>query len=446
MCKNSFQEVMKNKCFIVIFLLLIVGLTLNAQTTDVLIEKGKLSLFKNNYQSAIKFFEQAISKDSNSFEAYYYRGLAHLYSKDFFKAVDDFTSTILLKNDFADAYNSRGLAYSYLDQIELALYDFSRAIELDPKFAEAYMNRGSYYLAVENFELARKDLENAAKYSTTNPELFFLLGKLEYAAHNYQKSVDYFTKSLSLGLKDEKVYFNRGNTYVKLNQFQKAIDDYTKVLEINPEDLFSYNNRAFCYDKLGMANQAEADKQKAQEIREKIYPKPVFGEMKFVSDPDSVVLFMLPDNWYYWFVKDSTKINILVSKDYINPYSDVLNIGANGALICNLTNDISNRSDDNIVEFWEAAKSQVAEKFEIYEFKYKKSMRYKGTQAFENLSRVQYKNTHKIFNMLEFAMIQNEKIFFINFQAPEDEFFLYEEMFQKIKNSIEVNFTKEVSK
>lgn len=437
---------MKNNLLIVFCLLLVAGLTVNSQTTDILIEKGKLSLFRNNFQSAIKFFEQAISKDSNSFEAYYYRGLAYLYSKEFHKAVDDFTSTILLKSDFPDAYNSRGLAYSYLNQIELALYDFSRAIELDPKFAEAYMNRGSYYLAVENFELARKDLENAAKYTTSNPELFFLLGKLEYATHNYQKSIDYFSKSLSLGLKDEKVYFNRGNAYVKLNQFQKAIDDYSKVLEINPEDLFSYNNRAFCYDKLGMVNQAEADKQKAQRIREKIYPKPVFGDMKAVSDPDSVVSFMLPDNWYYWFVKDSTKINILISKDYFDPYSEVLNIGANGAFIYNLSNDISNRSDDNIVEFWEAAKSQVAEKFEIYEFKYKKSMRYKGTQAFENLSRVQYKNTHKIFNMLEFAMIQNEKIFFINFQAPEDEFFLYEEMFQKIKNSIDINFNKEVSK
>lgn len=443
MFKILSQRIMKKLFKISIFLLL--NYFLIADTPDILIEKGKLSLYRNDFKNAISFFNRAISKDTSNFEAFYYRGLAFLYSNEFDKAIDDFNKTIELKKDFADAYNNRGLAYSYMEQIDLALIDFTKAIELDPKFSEAYMNRGSYYLAIEDYQNARKDLENAARFSTSNPELYFLLGKLEYAEKNYQKSVDYFSRSLNLGLKDSKVYFNRGNAYVKLNQFKKAIDDYTKVIEINPDDLYSYNNRAFCYDKLGDPQKAEADKIKAQEIREKIFPKPIIGDLKTVCDPDSVLSFQLPDNWFYWFKKDSTKINILISKDNIDPFSQNLDIGAVGALFYNLKGEISDRSDENIIKFWEGSKEFIAGKFEIYEYKQRKTMRYKGSQAFENISRIQYKNTHKIFMMLEFAIIKNEKIFFLNFQAPEDQFFLYEEIFQKIKNSVEVNFNKEVN-
>lgn len=415
-----------------------------ADTPDILIEKGKLALFKNDFKNALNFLNKAISKDSNNYEAFYYRGLIYLYSNEFDRAIDDFTKTIELNKEFPDAYNNRGLAYSYLEQMSDALSDFNRAIELDPKFAEAYMNRGSYYLAMEDNKNARLDLENAAKYNTSNPELYFLLGKLEYSERNYQKSVEYFTKSILLGMKDAKIYFNRANAYVKLNQFQKAIDDYSKVIELNSEDIYSYNNRAFCFDKLGLPEKAESDYKKVQEIREKLFPKPVFGDLIKVSDPDSVISFMLPNNWYYWFVKDSTKINILVSKDEINPYAQTLEIGAVGALIYNLKNELSDRSDENIVKFWEGTKEYLSGKFEVYEFKQRKSLRYKGSQAFENISRIQFKNTHKIFMMLEFAIIKNEKIFFLNFQAPEEQFFLYEEMFQNIKNSIEINFNKEV--
>lgn len=415
-----------------------------SDTPDVLIEKGKLALFKNDFKNALNYLNKAISKDSFNYEAFYYRGLIYLYSNEFDKAIDDFSKTIELNKDFPDAYNNRGLAYSYLEQLSYALADFNRAIELDPKFAEAYMNRGSYYLAMEDNQNARRDLENAAKYNTSNPELYFLLGKLEYSDHNYQKSVDYFTKCISLGMNDAKIYFNRANAYVKLNQFQKAVDDYTKVIELNPDDIYSYNNRAFCYDKLGLSQKAESDYKKVQEIREKLFPKPVFGELVKVSDPDSTISFLLPNNWYYWFIKDSTKINILISKEYINTQSETLEIGAVGALIYNLSNELSDRSDENIIKFWEGTKEYLSGKFEIYEFKQRKSLRYKGSQAFENISRIQFKNTHQIFMMLEFAIIKNEKIFFINFQAPEEQFFLYEEMFQNIKNSIEVNFNKEV--
>lgn len=412
-------------------------------TPDILLEKGKLSLYKNNYQNAISFFNKAIDLEATSYESYYYRGLTYLYLNEFEKSIEDFTNSIKYKPDYPDSYNNRGLAYSYMEQYPEALADFDKAIELDPKFSEAFMNRGSFYLYAENFINARKDFEMAEKLKSTNPELYFLRGRLNYTESKFKDAIQDFSKAIKLGMNNQKIYYNRANAYVRNNEHKKAVADYTKALEFDPEDLPSLNNRAYCYDQLGNSELAEKDKLRHHEILDKLYPKPTFGEMKKTSDPDNNFSFDLPENWHIWFNKDSDNTNLLISKDSINPYSDPLIIGAIGGLITKFPDELPNISAESLIQYWEASRVTIAQNFALYEYKQKKSMKLNGFDTFENLTRAKYKEDDVTFVMLEFAIITDGKIFFLNLQAPENIYYQYDEVFQKIKKSVIVNFKNE---
>ncbi len=428
---------------IVIAMFAIVSYCYCAESPDVLLEKGKLALYKNNYQAALPYFNETIELDSDNFEAYYYRGLTYLYLSELEKAIEDFTASIKYNPDFPDSYNNRGLAYNYLEKFHEALSDFTQAIKLDPQFAEAYMNRGSFYLYTEDFVNARKDFELAAKYNSTNPELYFLRGRLNYTEGKYKDAINDFTQAIKLGLNSQKVYYNRANGYVHEEEFSKAIEDYSKVLEIDPNDLNSLNNRAYCYDKLGEDELAKQDKARHQEIIDMLYPKPDFGNMKKVSDPNNKVSLEIPDSWHIWFNRDSNNINLLISQDKIDPYSDPLVIGATGGLVSNLPEDVLSGGVEGLVQFWEQSRISIAQRFAVYEYRQKKSMRIKGNDAIENIVRAKHKEGDIAFIMLEFAVITNNQIFFLILQSPEDAYYQFEDVFQKIIRSVEVNYSNE---
>ena len=91
------------------------------------------------------------------------KGMAFFNKQDFETAISCYTEAIRLDPDLALAYSNRGGAYLGLGKNDEAIRDCSEAIKLNPNLAQAYYNRGFGYNKKGDPEKAKVDFEMAKK-------------------------------------------------------------------------------------------------------------------------------------------------------------------------------------------------------------------------------------------------------------------------------------------
>ena len=88
--------------------------------------------FRNgNYQSAIKYFDEAIEKDSDNHILYSNRSAAYLSSGNGTKAFEDADKCVKLEPTWAKGYGRRGAALHMLKKYEEAINSFEEGLKLE---------------------------------------------------------------------------------------------------------------------------------------------------------------------------------------------------------------------------------------------------------------------------------------------------------------------------
>jgi stress-induced-phosphoprotein 1 len=88
--------------------------------------------FRNgNYQSAIKYFDEAIEKDSDNHILYSNRSAAYLSSGNGQKAFEDADKCVNLEPTWAKGYGRRGAALHMLKKYEEAISSFEEGLKLE---------------------------------------------------------------------------------------------------------------------------------------------------------------------------------------------------------------------------------------------------------------------------------------------------------------------------
>ncbi|MBR2518879.1 MAG: tetratricopeptide repeat protein [Selenomonadaceae bacterium] len=188
--------------------------------------------YDENYNGAIKLFDEAIQLDPNNALAYYGRGTAYSDINQNENALRDLNKSIELNPNDDFAYNNRGIVYKNLGQYERAIQDYDRAVQLSPNDAATYYNRGNAYNELKQYERAIQD----------------------------------YDKALELNPDHANTYFNRGMAYKSLENYEAAIDDFTTFIELEPDDADAYKMRGECYEQLGDDDAAQEDFDRADEL------------------------------------------------------------------------------------------------------------------------------------------------------------------------------------
>ena len=121
---------------------------------------GVVYAFRNQYDSALKYYSLCLAKNAAYKAAYNSRGVLYMNHEKFREAIVDFQNYLRFDPKAANIYNIIGTTYRAWLKQDSSLKYINKAIELDPD-PHYILNRAATYGAMNNYDFARKDVLKA---------------------------------------------------------------------------------------------------------------------------------------------------------------------------------------------------------------------------------------------------------------------------------------------
>ncbi|MEM6842178.1 MAG: tetratricopeptide repeat protein [Bacteroidota bacterium] len=162
-------------------------------------KQGYQELQKEDYQQALKHFQQALAQESTHPESLYGAARSYFKLQSYEASIQTFDRLINLLPNNATYLSERGVALHWTGNNRLALDDFDRAVELEP--------------------------ENPYRYSSRA----YIKDRLK----DYQGAIDDYSKAIELDPEDAIAYNNRGLIEEKLGHMEKAKSSYQRADQLD---------------------------------------------------------------------------------------------------------------------------------------------------------------------------------------------------------------------
>jgi tetratricopeptide (TPR) repeat protein len=196
----------------------------------------------NAFNSGVKYFNDAISADSDSAK-----------TANFENAVEAFRAAALILPDSTLAYRNMAAALLNMGKIDESIEPLKQTIKLNPKdietkimLANAYMNsqRDSLALPIlEGLWAAGPRTEEVADYLA---QLYIRTGKNDQAKAVYKEAIEGNPDNFSFR-------YNYGTLLLEANEYDAAIEQFLKAYEINSESADINYNLGASYLNRGVA-------------------------------------------------------------------------------------------------------------------------------------------------------------------------------------------------
>jgi Tfp pilus assembly protein PilF len=152
------------------------------QQADFFILLGKLKINENQYETAEKYFTEALKIDPNNTSVFCERALMMLKKGD-----------------------SKTTAEELLNQ----------ACTKDPNNADHWFSFSSFYYKTENYENALKSIQKAKALARFRPEIYVLEGDILIKQNKTKEAIQSWKKAIELGS------YLKTNLQTKINQYER---------------------------------------------------------------------------------------------------------------------------------------------------------------------------------------------------------------------------------
>jgi tetratricopeptide (TPR) repeat protein len=260
----------KMRTLICVVAILCLNACLRSPAYKIVLE-GREMAKRNNFEGAIRAYEDAIRLEPGNIEAYYSRGFAKYEVKDYEGAIEDLTyledfKGKIAKDNFKYIFNTRGNANYFLGNNEAALKDHNAAISVDPKFTAAYGNRGNVKMLLGDTPGAIADYSFAISIKPGDFAAYNNRGVAKSDLKDYLGAMTGINKAIRYNKDYEDAYNNRGLVKLRIKDYEGAIRDLDKAIALADNFTFAYNNRGDAKHQLNETAGACEDWAKAIEL------------------------------------------------------------------------------------------------------------------------------------------------------------------------------------
>ena len=194
--------------------------------------RGIACLYQGDYQTAIKWFGDALNISSQSndirIDTLYYKAEAEQKSGDYQAAVQSYGQIIDLKDD-AGTRMLRGMAYMQLQDYASAEKDLYAAIKQSRKSYTVYRTLYSALEAQGKDDEAKKVLNDALQLSGSSSEDYYNRGMIYVDLQDYTNAADMLNKSYDKGYK--AALLGLGEVYYTQQDYDTALTYYGKYFD-----------------------------------------------------------------------------------------------------------------------------------------------------------------------------------------------------------------------
>jgi len=177
-----------------------------SMTGEEYFKKGQSSVSLKDYATAMPDLRMAtmICPDSGNFFGNLGMAYDGLGKPD--SAVDAFARAIKVDSNSFFAYYYRGIVYEEKQKHEEAFQDFSKAIKLNPRSADVYIHRAEVCENMEKEGSAIYDYQQVVRLKPDDGDAWYKIALYHKKQKQTSKACDEFAKAASLGVDDAQSY------------------------------------------------------------------------------------------------------------------------------------------------------------------------------------------------------------------------------------------------
>ena len=216
------------------------------------------------FEEAIKDFDNFIRHEKKVSDAYLNRGVCYLYLKDTVQAYSDFELGIRTNRESPMGYNRRGVLYMQQKRYKEAEQDFDMAIKCDSTLAMSFFNRALIYNETYRPVKSLADLDRVIQLDSTSSITYFNRAIIRSQIGDYNRALEDYNKVSEYSPDNVLVYYNRALLYQQLGEIECAKRDFTKAIELYPDFANAYLGRSYMRYLLGDYRGSRSDKQIAE--------------------------------------------------------------------------------------------------------------------------------------------------------------------------------------
>ena len=223
-----------------------------AQTSELLAGAAETYLDRNDFNSAIDYFNGALETNPKNVKAKL--GLSEALTRkadetaekvSAQKAIPIYLEAITNNDKNAAAYAGLGDAYDSTDEKDKALTNYQKAVALNPGLTEIYAPLGILYF--QKGEIAQADTY-LSKAPATDKDARYYLGLVRFKQNRNDEAIAALKQTTKDRPAAAEAHYYLGAAYDRLdNRKTEAVDEYKQAVQINPDYLEAW------FD-LGVAN------------------------------------------------------------------------------------------------------------------------------------------------------------------------------------------------
>jgi len=240
------------------------------------LERGNLAYANDEIPNAIRFYEEALIKDSTFVDAWNNKGLALMRIARYDDAIYCFDMALVFKPDYKEAllnntranlevhqhYSAmnnldelamfwpdssiipftRGLILDEMNKPTMALDEFRRALKLDRQNVEIWINMGNIFYHQNRLDSAILLIQSAIRLDASQPHAYNVLAMIYASQGEYEEGLKAINTALSYKLKDAFFLNNKGFILIRLERFEAAEENIVASMKIDPYNAWVYRN------------------------------------------------------------------------------------------------------------------------------------------------------------------------------------------------------------
>lgn len=222
-----------------------------------LFEAGIFWFNMEDFDGALKFFNESLKLRPNDSETLYYKALSLGNLGRFKKALKVIDKAIKIDKNDDRFWNDRGNFLTRLNFISKAEKSFNKALKLNPDDPIIWANKGFMYLENEKFDKSFECYEKACQLSPD--DIHPIIGKVNVciARDDLDMAQKYLDDASKIDDKDLEYLTSAAQLEMSKHNFEKSIEYWDKCIEIDDENPMFWIYKAFNYGMSGKEDEFE---------------------------------------------------------------------------------------------------------------------------------------------------------------------------------------------